>query len=130
MIRAFIPAASAAALAVLAVGVASGAGDAKRATEKVHLGDHGSIAQVYYDPHKLTIHKRDRVSWIWDSDSTLLHSVYLYKSPQGVKKGDFRSGIRQYPTDDFKARFKVPGTYKFLCQVHTGSMRMTVTVKK
>ena len=113
----------------LAVGIAAAASEAKRATTEIHVGDHGLPSEAYFAPHRPTIHKGDRLTWIWDSDSVLDHSVKLGDSPKGVKKKDFYSGPRHYPTPDFTARFRVPGKYKFFCEFHA-NMRMTVTVKK
>jgi plastocyanin len=119
-----------AATTALAVRIASGAGEAKHAATEIHVGDHGLASESYFKPTHPTIHKGDKLTWTWDSDSILDHSVKLREAPKGVRKKRFYSGPRHYPTDDFTARFKVRGKYKFFCEYHPGIMKMTVTVKR
>jgi plastocyanin len=119
-----------AAAGALAAAAVASAGDAKRITKDIHLGDHGNVDLNYYDPNDPRIHKGDKLHWIWDSDAVLQHSVYLKKAPSGVKKPNFRSPVTTQPYEYTSPRFKVRGTYKFVCAAHPANMKMTVTVRR
>ena len=89
-----------------------------------------TVADDFFAPDNVKVAKGSKVKWVWDSLNTDTHNVVVTnRRPDGVKKGDFRSqsgavGITYAP------RFKVPGTYEFICTYHKSVMRMTVKVKK
>ncbi len=87
------------------------------------------VADDYYSPTTLTVHKSASIRWAWSYSNYDTHNVRLKKGPRGVKKSVFRS-----PTGavgiHFQRKLKKPGTYKFICSLHATVMRMTVTVKR
>ena len=114
---------AAAAVTAVAVPASSGAG----AVSKTPVV---TVADDYFAPTDVTVAKGGKVKWVWDSMNTDTHNVVLgAKHPKSVKANDFRSrsgavGLTYAP------KFKVPGTYEFICTYHTSVMRMTVKVKK
>lgn len=124
--RALIGCATAAvAVTAVAVPVSSGSPEAKRASPTVTVGDD------YFAPDDdVTVSKGSKVKWVWDANNTDTHNVAVTsKRPKGVKASDFKSssgavGIK------FAPKFKVPGTYEFVCTYHKNVMRMNVKVKK
>jgi plastocyanin len=108
-------------IAVAALGAAtasSGAGLTK-ATKKVNVGDD------FYAPTEVKIHKGDRVKWEWDEFSVHPHNVTLKKGPGK----NFHSPDKFAPYE-YGHTFKKKGEYKIYCTIHSGSMTMTVRVKR
>jgi len=91
----------------------------RKTTAKVGLHDY------YYDPTSLNIAKGGKVKWTWMGFDN--HNVTLYKAPNGVKKGDFRSTTAGHGTT-FTRTFTKPGTYQFHCTIHPTQMYMTLKV--
>ena len=130
--RAPIPVALAV-LAASAVGAALVAGPSAATTSRA---DHArattekvKVADDYFAPDRLKIKQKDSVKWKWDPANLDTHNVVLKQGPKKVAEKDFRSpsgsiGIR------FKKRFKVAGTYDFVCTYHKSVMKMTVKVKR
>ena len=119
-----------AAVSAAAAGLAAWAGvsspqpaSAASTVKKVRMFDN------YYSPAKLTIHKGQRVQWVWPSDVGDSHDVKLKKGPKGVKK--FQSPpfatAAKWPVKPMT--FKTSGTYKLYCTFHQTEMTMTITVK-
>ena len=114
---------AAAAITAVAVPASSGAGE----TSKTPVV---TVADDYFAPDNVKVNKGGKVKWVWDSFNTDTHNVVLGdKHPKDVKPNDFRSrsgavGLTYAP------KFKVPGTYEFICTYHKSVMRMTVKVKK
>jgi plastocyanin len=115
-----------AAIAAVAVAVPAigGATDGKRGTPKV------TVADDYFAPVDVSVKKKSKVKWVWDSDNLDTHNVVLTsKHPKGVKASGFRSSSGAIGIT-FAPKFKVPGKYQFICTYHKSVMRMNVKVKK
>lgn len=122
---------AATALAVVAM-PAFGGTEAKRSTTNVTVGDDyfacpkctGTV------PVQLKVKKNAKVKWVWSSANSDTHNVKLTsKHPKGVKPKDFTSGDYAVGAK-FKRKFKVPGTYAFICTYHKAVMKIDVKVKK
>jgi plastocyanin len=111
--RVITPAAIVAAGAVL---LFSGAAEAR--TAKVQ------IASNFFAPGKLTVHKGDKVRFVWDAFSFDAHDVNVKKGP-----AKFHSPLQSGGTWTTK-KLKKPGKYQLFCSQHPDEMRMTLTVKK
>jgi plastocyanin len=102
--------------------------DAGRATaastrhKTVHIGDY------YFSPHKLTVKRDTKITWKWPSLDAGgdVHDVKLKKGPKGVKHFESRLTAGDY---HFTKRLTKPGTYRFVCTIHT-DMRMTIVVRR
>ena len=106
----------------MAVSASSGADSAK--TYKVTVGDD------FFAPTDLKVKKGNSVKWVWLDTNTDTHNVVLTsKHPKGVKKGDFRSSSGSVQIT-FKKKFKVPGTYGFVCTFHKSEMKIELKVKR
>jgi plastocyanin len=79
-----------------------------------------------WDPPDVTVATGEKVTWDFDG-STVTHNVKGDTGPaddpawQGFVSGFVTSGQASYT-------FTKPGTYRFVCQVHLGTMTGTVTV--
>ena len=110
--------------AAVALPASSGAGEARRAVPKV------TVADDFFAPDAVKIPKGGKVKWVWDDLNTDTHNVVVTSQrPEGVKKSDYHSESAAVATT-YAPRFKIPGTYGFVCTFHKGTMRMTVKVKK
>ncbi|MFI5121533.1 MAG: plastocyanin/azurin family copper-binding protein [Vicinamibacteria bacterium] len=120
-----VTALAATAVTAVAVPVSSGSSEAKRATPKITVGDD------YFAPDDdVTVKKNSKVKWVWDANNTDTHNVAVTsKRPKGVKASDFKSSSGAVGLT-FAPKFKVPGTYEFVCTYHKNVMRMNVKVKK
>lgn len=87
------------------------------------------VADDYYSPSTLKIHKGDKVKYKWQDDNGNPHNVTLDKGPSGVKKKDFTSATGTIGIK-FAPKFTKTGTYDFICTIHPGVMKQTVKVKK
>lgn len=116
---------AAAAVTVIALPVTGGAStDAKRATKTT------SVEDDFFAPDELKVRKNDKVKWVWSDENTNTHNVVLTgKHPKGVKASAYRSGSA-VSSFAYKRKFKVPGTYGFVCTYHKTVMKQTVKVKK
>ena len=123
ILKAAIAAAALAAVAVPLSGTVS-ASSQRLAKPKIV-----AVADDYYAPVDLKIHKGVRVRWKWSNLNYNTHNVVLSKGPRGVKKREFRSSSGAIGIN-FVRRFTVPGSYKFVCTLHLAVMQMTVTVKR
>lgn len=74
------------------------------------------------DPANLTVKVGTKVEWI-NKDSTLHNVTFKPGDPAEFKSKDFNKG----GTATFT--FDKPGTYKYLCTFHPGSMNGVITVK-
>ena len=113
-----IPLVLAVALAVLpACGTKKGDYDASaslRSGEKA--GATVVVRNLDYVPHAVTVEAGQVVVWRFDDGAV----------PHNVKGSDFRSPVVKH--DTWSRRFSAPGTYDYLCTIHT-YMRGTVTVR-
>jgi plastocyanin len=102
-------------------------------TAKVKVNDD------YYSPTKLSIKKKTKVKFSWNSSNINTHNVTMKSGPKGVKKSKQCAsgpvtkcnksasgsiGINFAPT------FDKTGTYNFYCTVHPDLMKIKITVKK
>jgi plastocyanin len=113
---------------------AGGAGVAAAATSKKPTHQPKPVTRTvkvsddFFLPTKVTIREGSSVKWVWGPDIDV-HNVTLIRAPRHVIKRRFTS-ITGSTALVFKRRFTVPGLYHFICTIHPGMMRMTVTVKK
>jgi amicyanin len=90
-----------------------------------------TVADFYFSPELVTIHKGQSVKWVWAEANTYPHDVHLKKGPKGLKERSSYSTKTTAVTDaKFEKKFETPGTYKFICTIHPSMMHMTVVVKK
>jgi plastocyanin len=110
------------ALAVAAVpAVALAHDDVKPKTHTVKTGDD------FFSPKKKTIHVKDVVKWVWvGADGKPGFTVNEHTIVES--KNRFSSDAKTAGT--FKYRFKKAGKFTIYCAQHTGTMKLTVTVKK
>ena len=112
-----------AAAAVLLVAAGAGA-----ATKSVTLSDLGG---PHFEPGSKTIHKGDKIKWVWGDAAVEQHDVILKRAPDGVKKGPFREQSHTGAGfTETSPAFKVKGDYKFLCSLHPQAMKFRLTVRK
>jgi plastocyanin len=81
------------------------------ATRSVGLRD------SFFAPKKVTVHRGTTLRFVWRGQ--LKHNVDVLRGPQ-----KFRSPFKFKGT--YVKRISKPGTYKLVCEVHTG---MTMTLK-
>ena len=116
--RRIIPAACAAAVALLCAAPAGAGGPKPKRVE---------VADNYYLPDKLTIKQGAKVEWVWPDDVAIdVHDVKLKQRPKGVKKFQSEPASSGY---EYKRTFKKPGTYEIICTLHE-EMVMTIKVKR
>lgn len=90
-----------------------------------------SVADFYFGPTAVTIHKGGTVKWVWAPTNVESHDVHLKKGPKGLKqKGSYSTKTSAVTNATFKKSFPTPGTYRFICTLHPSKMKLTVTVKK
>lgn len=115
---------AAAAISAIAVPVSSGAPQGASKTSTV------AVADDYFTPTALKIKQGSKVNWVWSDGNLDTHNVVLTNDhPKKVKRGDFRSSSGAIGLA-FKRKFKVPGTYGFICTYHRSVMRMSLKVKR
>jgi plastocyanin len=102
---------------------ATTAGQARVVVKKI------SVADDVFTPTKLTIKKGNQINFVWQDTNYETHNVTLRKGPQGVKRSMFTS-INAVAGIHFKRTFLTPGTYRFVCTIHPGTMNLTVVVKR
>lgn len=112
------------ALAVVAVGAIAGVGSAHSSKTKVV-----AVADDFFSPGKVSIHKYDRVKWKWTPVFNN-HNVTLKSAPKHVRKSKFRSQTTSNPDYRFTRKFKKPGTYRFICTIHPTQMKVKVVVHR
>lgn len=90
-----------------------------------------SVADFYYAPSALTIHRKDVVKWVWAPTNVEPHDVHLKRGPKGLKsKGSYSTKTTAVTNATFKHAFPTAGTYRFICTIHPTKMKLTVTVKR
>jgi plastocyanin len=90
-----------------------------------------SVADFYFGPSALTIHKGETIKWVWAPTNVESHDVHLKKGPNGLKKkGTYSTKTSAVTNATFKKSFPTAGTYRFICTLHPSKMKLTVTVKK
>ncbi len=109
----------AALLALLALPGLLGAGDgwaaARGAAATIRVGDD------FFSPASKSIAKGDLLRFKWVGDHS--HNVRKKRGPGG----EFDSGFTAAEGVNFRKRFRRPGTYRLVCDLHD-EMRMTVNV--
>jgi len=114
------------AAACLAGAAATPAGAGKAAKPKLV-----SVADFFFGPSAVTIHRGGKVKWVWAATNTESHDVHLKKGPKGLKqKGSYSTKTTAVTNATFVKAFPTPGTYNFICTIHPTKMKLTVTVKK
>ena len=79
----------------------------------------------------MTIHREDKVKWVWASTNVESHDVHLKQGPVGLKKkGTYSTKTTAVTNATFVKAFPTPGSYRYICTIHPTKMKMTVTVKK
>lgn len=90
-----------------------------------------AVADFYFGPEKLTIHKGQSVDWVWAETNTYPHDVHLKSGPKALKaKASYSTKTTAVTDAEFEKMFTTPGTYKFICTIHPTQMHMTIVVKK
>src|SRR2546423_8856576 len=89
-----------AALAVIGTGAASGSDVREAKTKTVQVGDD------FFSPTKVTIHRKDKVTWTWGDGTENLHTVTEVHDKFTSKKKT--SGT-------YSHTFKKVGKFKILC---------------
>ena len=99
----------------LALAGASTAGVAGAATTKTV-----TLKNISITPAKVTIKRGDSVRWVW-KDGSIRHDVLFSRG--GFKKSPLKA------KGTYRLTFKKRGTFKYICTVHPGDMKGTVTVR-
>lgn len=116
------------AIAVVALALSGAAATAAKAPQKPK---EVTVADFYFSPEKVTIHKGQSVDWVWAEANTYPHDVHLKSGPKGLKnKASYSTKTTAVTNAEFEKTFTTPGTYKFICTIHPTQMHMTVVVKK
>ena len=96
---------------------------ATRAPQKKKI----EVVDNFYNPKKLTVNLRSRITWKWTEASADVHDVKLTSAPKGFKKFQTEPGSAGFT---YSKTLTKPGVYKFICTLHEeDSMRMTITVR-
>jgi plastocyanin len=111
---------AAAALAGTLVAAAVPAFGASSPTKTIEVVDDS------FAPATATIRKGTLVTFKWSDLNYEIHDVKLTSAPHGVKKYVSPAGATGIT---FRKRFRVPGTYKFVCTYHESIMTLTLRVK-
>jgi plastocyanin len=113
--------AGAAALAAVPATAGSHATARKPQKKKIEVADN------FYNPKKLTVNLRSKITWVWSDESADVHDVKLISAPKGFKKFQTEPGSAGY---SYSKTLTKPGTYKFICTFHEeDNMRMTIVVR-
>jgi plastocyanin len=85
------------------------------------------VADNFYNPKKLTVNLKSRITWVWTDESADVHDVKLISAPKGFKKFQTEPASAGYT---YAKTLTKPGTYKFICTLHEeDNMRMTIVVR-
>jgi plastocyanin len=85
------------------------------------------VADNFYNPRKLTVNLRSRITWVWSDESADVHDVKLISAPKGFKKFQTEPASAGF---SYSKTLTKPGTYKFICTFHEeDNMRMTIVVR-
>ena len=85
------------------------------------------VVDNYYNPKKLTVNLRSKITWVWTDESADVHDVKLVSGPKGFKKFQTEPGSAGFT---YSKTLTKPGTYKFICTFHEeDNMRMTIVVR-
>jgi plastocyanin len=89
-------------------------------------------ATTFFTPSRVSIKTGERVIWIYADGSREPHTVTSGGCPGNDCSGggrEFNSGFTLgKPGDTFAHTFTRPGTFEYHCELHTNTMRGTVTV--
>ncbi len=89
------------------------------------------VADFFFAPSAVTIHKGGKVKWVWAETNVESHDVHLKQGPKGLKqKATYSTKTTAVTNATFVKAFPTPGSYRFICTIHPTKMKMTVTVKK
>ena len=89
------------------------------------------VADFFFAPNAVTIHKGGKVKWVWAATNVESHDVHLKQGPKGLKqKGTYSTKTTAVTNATFVKAFPTPGSYRFICTIHPTKMKLTVTVKK
>jgi plastocyanin len=85
------------------------------------------VADNFYNPKKLTVNLRSKITWVWTDASADVHDVKLISAPKGFKKFQTEPASAGFT---YSKTLTKPGTYKFICTFHEeDNMRMTIVVR-
>jgi plastocyanin len=85
------------------------------------------VADNFYNPKKLTVNLRSKITWVWTDASADVHDVKLISAPKGFRKFQTEPGSAGFT---YSKTLTKPGTYKFICTFHEeDNMRMTIVVR-
>jgi plastocyanin len=106
------------ALAGLLLAVALAPAGAAPRPKTVKVGDY------FFAPESLRVRQGTMVRFRWVGDDQ--HNVVKSSGPGRYFESDIVSG----PGVHFKRRFKKPGRYRLICELHADQMRMSLRVKR
>ena len=113
MIRTILPAAALAALAIVfSAGCGSSAAAAPVATTQVTM-----VKSYRFDPETIEVKAGSSVTW--SNDDNFTHTVHV----------DGREDHKVEPGDRVSISFAQPGTYHYVCTLHSRDMQGEVIVK-
>jgi plastocyanin len=111
------------AVALAAAPAVAGSSTAARKPQKKKI----EVADNFYNPKKLTVNLKSRITWVWTDASADVHDVKLISGPKGFKKFQTEPGSAGFT---YSKTLTQPGTYKFICTFHEeDNMRMTIIVR-
>ena len=101
----------------------AGTPHAARAPQKKKI----EVVDNFYNPRKLTVNLKSRITWNWTDEAADVHDVKLTSAPKGFKKFQTEPGSAGFT---YSKTLTKPGTYKFICTFHEeDNMRMTIVVR-
>jgi plastocyanin len=101
------------AIAAALPAAASGPDAGASATKRVTVGDD------FFRPRSVAIDRGDTVRWRWTGRNP--HNVTVTRGPSRFKSSTRRSG-------SYSKRLRRRGTYRYICTIHSASMRGRVVV--
>jgi plastocyanin len=90
--------------------------------KRVRPGATIAVRDRYFEPANVSIPRGARLNWRFEGDE--VHNVTLANGPVGMASRN----LDQDRT--FSRRFRVPGTYRFMCSLHPVGMTERVVVRK
>ena len=107
---------------------------AKLAKPPVKVAATIDVKDDYYYPSDVTIKRGEAVKWVWDNSNANGHTVSLDDPfPVGLTASEkYSLNTPTAPATFFTfgpKQLKKPGVYHFVCELHSATMKMTVTVK-
>jgi plastocyanin len=110
-----------AAAAVLPCAAAAGAGTSAPERKTVEVADN------FFAPDRLTVHRGAKVTWKWPDAAGDVHDVKLLSGPKGVRRFQSQPASSGYR---YRRTLRKAGTYRLICTFHAQEMKMTIKVRR